>query len=194
MVMIPMGDVGRIGIVKDIPADQLPPNAWSAGSNVRFRDDQVEKFLGHKEVFATPNVPPRWAIYVPGPTNYWLYGNLTKLSAWNGATHADATRTVGGDYSTSASDLWIGGLLSGTAIITNGVDDPQFYTPGGKFADLTNWPANTECGVIRPFLNYLIAMHITKNSVTLPHMVKWSDSADPGTLPGTCFFCIFLIL
>ena len=58
-------------------------------------------------------------------------------------------------------------------------------TPAVPLVDLTNWPANTLCKVIKPFRNFLIALHITKSGVVSPHMVKWSHSADPGTLPSS---------
>jgi hypothetical protein len=35
MALIPVDNVGQVGIVKDINPWQLPPNVWSDGNNVR---------------------------------------------------------------------------------------------------------------------------------------------------------------
>jgi hypothetical protein len=53
-----------------------------------------------------------------------------------------------------------------------------------KLADLPNWPANAVARIIRPFKNFLIALDYTNGaSARFPHRVKWSHSADPGTIP-----------
>jgi len=38
---------------------------------------------------------------------------------------------------------------------------------------------------LRPFKSFLVALNITESGTTKPHRVKWSDSADPGTVPSS---------
>lgn len=167
----------------------LPPEAWSDGRNVRFADNKVLKFRGHKNVFGTPTVVPYWAFPTGDAVNaYWVYANLTKLYATDGSTHSDVTRAVGGDYSTDANDFWNGGIFGGVPVITNGADDPQYQAAAGTataFADLSNWPANTLCKLIRPYRVFLVALNVTKSGTNYPHLVKWSDASVPGAVPGS---------
>ena len=53
MQLIPINDVGQVGIIRDTPPYQLPPNVWSDGNNVMFLDNGVKKCSGDEEVFAT---------------------------------------------------------------------------------------------------------------------------------------------
>ena len=42
MALIPVENVGEVGIVKDINPWQLPPNVWSNGNNVRAMSNTKE--------------------------------------------------------------------------------------------------------------------------------------------------------
>lgn len=173
-----------------MPSHELPPEAWSDGINVRFENNKVLKGKGHVEIFDPPSVAPYWVLYAPGLVeNYWLYAGSAKVYAVDqGGTHTDLTRTVGGDYAMSNDLLWNGGILGGIPIINNGVDVPQRWaeiSDATKLDDLPNWPALTTARIIRPFKSFLFAFDITVNSVRSPHKVKWSHSADPGTIPDS---------
>ncbi len=187
MPHITLGPVGR-GIIQDLPSRLLPPEIWSNGKNVRFQDKKLLRMLGHTEVFATPSVAPHWALGVPDGSNYfWLYAGLAKVFTVQGGTHSGLTR-ASGDYTGAASNKWNGGILNGIPVITNGVDDPQSWSPiatGTPLVDLPNWPASTTCKVIKPFKNFLIALNITKSGTNFPHRIKWSHSADPGSIPNS---------
>lgn len=189
MTRVSIHNVGAIGVVKDLPPHTLPPEAWSAASNVRFQDNKAIKFKGFEDVLGAPSAAPYWAMNVVDQTTaFWIYASLTKLYATDGTTHAEITRTVGGDYSTTADQLWHGGVLGGLPVITNGVDDPQAWASlslASDMADLANWPANYVCQVIRPFKNFLVALDITKSGTRYPHTVLWSHPADPGSLPSS---------
>lgn len=189
MTLVPVDKVGSVGIVTDVNAHMLPPEAWTSGGNVRFIDGRVQKFLGNKEVAATPLVAPYFLLPVPTPSTYfWLYAGLNKISVYNGSTHTDLTRTVGGDYAATADLNWNGGLLGGIAILNNGVDDPQYWaTPstGTKMADLANWPANYVAKVVVPFGQVLVALNLTQSGTEYPHRVLWSHPADPGSVPAS---------
>ena len=188
MSLVPVENLGRIGVVSDTPAHDLPPEAWTNARNVRFRNNRVEKMDGYSEVYATPSIVPYWLLSVPASTYYWIVAGAAKVHVTDGTSYTDITRSVGGDYSMDNDILWNGGLLGGVPVINNGVDVPQFWNPqtaATKLADLTAWPADTTAKVIRPFLNFLFALDITKSGTEYQHMVKWSHAAEPGTVPTT---------
>lgn len=189
MPRISIHDVGSIGVVKDIPAHLLPPEAWSDAQNIRFQDNKVLKMTGHALVFDPPTVPPYWALATPNQLEtFWMYTGLDDIyTVQNTGTHTKITR-ASGVYTGAVSDKWNGTVLGGIPVVTNGVDDPQSWSPMSAsqlLVDLPNWPANTTCRLIRAFKNFLVALNITESSTIKPHMVKWSHPADPGSIPSS---------
>lgn len=187
MPLVEFNELAALGLIRDVPAYQLPPEAWSLAENVRFVDEGVERLRGWSSTFGTPPTDPHFTMPVTTPSQtFWPYVSLTKAYVWDGTTHTDITRATGGDYTATKTSDWNGTLLAGIFIANNGIDDPQFWataSTGTKLAKLTNWPANTKAKVIRAFGPYLVAINITKSGNNFPHMVKWSHPADPGSVP-----------
>ena len=98
MPLVPITDVGKVGIIEDIPPYNLPPNAWSGGNNVRFLDNGVKKVAGYSEVMATcPFAPYYLQPYLTaGGTYYWLAYGTADIAVWNGSTWTDVVRQATG--------------------------------------------------------------------------------------------------
>lgn len=185
--IISINDVGRLGVMKDIPSHELPPAAWSDGNNIRFDDLSVQTCNGYSDV-ATPSIVPYAIFYCPySGVKYFLYLGLAKAYGMAGASHADVTR-AGGDYTGGPTSQWNGGMFNGIAVVNNGVDYPQAWNAPSLSQVLVNlptWPADTYAQVIRPFKNFLIALDVTESGTRNSRMIGWSHSADPGTLPSS---------
>ena len=130
MQLIPINDVGQVGIVKDTPPYQLPPNVWSGGNNVRFLDNGVKKCAGYEEVFATL---PFGAYYIHpfldnGGTYHWLAFGLNNVAVWTGSAWLDITRQKTGQ---------LNGALSATDT-TIVLDDTSYFPSSGTIAIGTN--------------------------------------------------------
>lgn len=190
-MIYPFPDVGSIGLNKDLFPNSLPlPNqnspvmAWSDAKNIRFKDGYAQKFMGHAAIYDPPSILPYYLLPLTSPTGrYWMYAGAGKIYAVSGSTHTDITKAA--TTYTGALNAWTGCVLTGVAILNNGVENPQYWAgnTGTRCQDLTNWPASTQCKVIRSYRNYLIALNVTKSGTNYPTMVKWSHPADPGTLP-----------
>lgn len=182
-----INDVGAVGLVQDLPAHTILPEAWTLLSNMRCFDGKLSKLAGHQEVFASPSQAPRFIMPVVNPAQvWWLYASASKLWVWDGTAHTDMSRSVGGAYSSASPYQYNGTILGGIPIINNGLDVPQYwaaYATGTKFANLSNWTSTHRCKAIKAFGPFLVAVNITKSGATSPHMVKWSHPADPGALP-----------
>lgn len=190
MPVIPVDNCGQAGLIRDIYTQELAPNAWSDAKNFLFREGFAEKSPGHVAMYGTPQVPPYFLKnFLTASGNTWIYAGLEKIYAIDFEfNHSNITRQSGGvdvDYTGGINNKWNGGVLSGIAILNNGIDPPQFWPGTGRCADLTNWPANTKCKVLRPFRNYLIALNVTEDLTNYPHLVKWSHYAEPGQVPST---------
>lgn len=194
-------NVGAVGIIKDIPAHQLPAEAWSGGQNVRFTDGKVRKFAGHSRMFESSTASPTIAVapyyLLPASTQtsyFWLYAGLNKVYATDGATHADISQA--GDYSATANVGWNGGVLGGIAVINNGKHAQNYPQQWGDLSagpsltkplkDLENWPASTYATVVRPFREFLIALDVSEPTLGRNrHKMIWSDAAPAGTVPSS---------
>ena len=130
MQLIPINDLGKVGIIRDTPPYQLPPNVWSDGNNVRFLDNGVKKCAGYEEVFATL---PFGAYYVfpfldNGGTYHWLAFGISNTAVWTGSAWLDITRQKTGQ---------LNGALSASAV-TIVLDDTSYFPSSGTIAIGTN--------------------------------------------------------
>tara|TARA_Y100000004_G_scaffold45164_1_gene49586 strand:+ start:111 stop:1661 length:1551 start_codon:yes stop_codon:yes gene_type:complete len=178
------------GMIKDTNNTALPKEFFSHTENARFEDGAAKKILGQDQVFGTPTVAPYFALnWTTGANSYWFYAGTAKIYRYDGSSHANFTRSSGGDYSTNLTGVgnWTGSIFNGLPILNNGVDDPQALASTGasNFSDLSNWPANTTCKVIRPYKNFLVSLNLTESSTNLPNKVRWGASAENLTLPST---------
>ncbi|UMO76445.1 putative structural protein [Pseudomonas phage BroderSalsa] len=180
-----------VGILLDPSPSDLPPNAWSGGRNVRFKNGRASKAQGHEEVFAKlpdDREPLHLMPYLSDNTPFWFVATKERIFRTEGHTWMDVTR--GGDtpvdYNASTQFNWNGGFLSGVAVLNNGRDVPQVVRATERyFQDIPAWPDRMTAKIVRPYKNYLVALNITKDSVQMPTVVKWSSPADPGELPFT---------
>ena len=186
-MIVPIREVGKYGVVKDIPPYAAPFGAWYDARNVEFRDMYVVKASGYQAEH-TPSVSPYFLTSVlSGNQTYFVYAGLAKVYGWYGDSEADITR-ASGDYTGGETDYWNGTMFNGLMVLNNGVDAPQVWnTPSlsTRLTDLPNWPSGTTATIIRSFKNFLVALGVKTASLDDPRMVKWSTDADPGTVPST---------
>jgi len=187
MPNIPFYMAGEIGIVKDVAPHELPPQAWSGGMNVGFRNGKVFRRDGQQQVYSGHLGQPYWLGLVYTQTQvYWVYADSTKLYATDGGAHADVTRVSGVYSAMDLNRLWDGTMFGGIPVYTNGKDKPQAWLAPGlgtDFVDLPNWTAANLARVLRPYKSFLVAMGVSKGGVYYPNLVWWSHPADPGSVP-----------
>jgi len=188
MARVKFHNSGRIGIIQDIPAYELPPEAWTDGLNVRMHDGAVWKSFGHEQILDPPSIRPFSLVpsFTISGNQLFAYLGLADIYATDGITHTEISRTVGGAYTGAADDLWNGGALGNVVIFNNGKDVPQSWVSpalGTPVTDLANWPAATTAKVIRVFRRFLVAYDVTVSSVRSAQLVKWSNRADLGAVP-----------
>jgi hypothetical protein len=190
MAIIPFPFSDNPGIAKDIAPQDLPSGLWSDGKNMLFRNRKASKAFGYTEYIGTTTISPRALFFCPlNLSGFWIYPGLTKCYAFDIAgTKANITNS-GGDYTGGEDSRWNFCFLHGLGIVNNGTDLPQLWSPPSlatTLVALTNWPASTYAKVMRSYLNFLIALDVTKSSGTrYAQMVKWSHPADAGAVPSS---------
>lgn len=174
---------GQYGLIADQPPQELPINAWTRAENIRFRSGLAERVGGHVQVFAAPSVTPlHIAPYQTSTKRFWVHCGTASVFSDDGTTRNNITGTA---PTGTVDDKWGSTVLGGVLVINNGKDSPQYWGGTGTLATLTGWNANWKCKSLVAFKNFLVAFNITKSGTNYPHMVKWSDAADPGAVPGS---------
>lgn len=187
----PVKGVGSVGVIKDVSQNELPIQAWTDASNIRFMSGSAHQFFGHVGVYGTPSAAPQYIMpYSAGSTNYWIYataaGTYIVTSSAGTVTETNLTHAT---PRTGVVNQWTGCIFQGIPILNVGdTTRPPMYWGGNlanDFVDLTAWPANTYCKALRQYKNFLIGLNLTESGTNYPHKIMWSTPADPGALPAS---------
>ena len=185
-MIVTADNLGQWGVLRDGLPHELPNNAWSDGRNVRFREGYAEKFAGHAEAYGESLIVPYHVHSLNvGATRWWIEMGLTAIySVDNLGVHTDISS---GAYTGTVDDRWTSTTLGGIAVLNNGKNVPQAWGGTGLCTNLPAWPSTLRAKSIRAFRNFLVAVNVSKDSgaTWYPHMVKWSTTADPGSVPSS---------
>lgn len=191
---ISISQFGSVGLITDPYEQDVPPQGWSRVQNMRFNELGASQVGGHTQVLndgaATP-ITPLWIKFYPEKINpRWVIADNNRVFVYQDFDFTNITRytTTPGDNNYSATDRWQGTLFNSVAILNNGFDPPQMWSPiddSAVLANLTNWPSGYRCRFIKPFKEFLIAGHIYNGATTFPFRVMWSHRAAPGTIPSS---------
>lgn len=167
-MLYPIKQVGAIGVNSDLSAHELPPNAWTDASNIRFLDGYAYQFYGHSEVYASPAFVPQHVLPCSiSNQRYWIYTTAAKTYATTVSggtvTTTDITHVT---PRTGVVNQWTSTLLSGIPILNSGdtTNVPMYWdlNLANKFVDLPNWLPNCFCKSLRTYKNFLVALNVTR--------------------------------
>ena len=188
MPTIPIRTLGKIGVITDVNAFDLPPEALSSARNVRFSKGNITNAHVWREAIASPTGgspvftftaertnQPDYLGYVTsdGKVYHVLNGTADEVSI---SGYVPATSTAVRSFTT----------LQGVYYSNQEDRVPWFYkSTSTDYAVLTNWDTNHRCKVLRGFKDYLIALNVTKSAAVYPNMVKWSNIALYDAVPDS---------
>ena len=183
--------VGEHGVVKDLSPDayrQVPLNAWTDAMGVVFEEGVVRKAKG-LEVYFNTQIEPSDVVFVPGVRmSHFVYAGPNRVYARNmEGEEGDITRTSG-PYNGDRAHRWHLADFNGVAIFNNGIDPPQAWLDQSvlvPLVDLPHWPSDLTVRTLRPFKYHLVGLSVTRTGGRFPRMVKWSHTADPGSVPSS---------
>jgi hypothetical protein len=184
MAIVPVRELAKYGIITDMDPYDLPPEAWSFGSNVRFRNGKVSRapvFRGVTALSANPRyltaATPSSGLdlvfigYKTGAVQRMAAGALTDYSI-TGFTPSDAEAT------------WTSTSLAGVVYLNRADRVPwSFQSSDTRFKTLANWQSDWSTQLLRTCGGALVALNVTKAGIAQPTMVKTSSIPQSGLVP-----------
>lgn len=186
MPVIPIRNLAERGILTDPQPYDLPSNAFTAGSNVRFEVGTATRAPVFRRIAAL-TVDPHTVVGYRPTTGFDLLfvggqdGSITRVSA--GAS-VDVT-PVDREPATSLR-AWTATFLGDVLYLNRPSHTPAAFLPGAdEFVELAAWEPDWRCRSLRAYRDFLFAVNITKTSGEFPSTIKWSDATLAGQMPGS---------
>lgn len=190
MPTIPVRDLAKGGILRDIDATAAPLPAWSDGRNVCFRDGKTMRSPIWRRVMtgagSTGGSPVRFcAAYTPdtGADQLLLVRDDQSLALYSSGNIIEVSET-GFTAAAAVTTPWTACMLGNVLHINNQSRVPRSLLPGAtNFTAMAGWDSTWRCRVLRQFNDTLIALNVTKGATNDPTMVKLSDITLYGSDP-----------
>jgi hypothetical protein len=192
--IVPIRDLGSLGVVTDTDPFTLPLPAFTMGVNARFEDKRITR----GPVFGTAgtlvaNTHPRFAIsykQLSGSTQFLIANKNGTITSWSSGGVGGASSEVDiSDAGWTPSDYTepYTATINNDVVYVNRPDRvPWFKSKGATtFAVLTNWDSTWRCKSIRSVAGVIVALNVTKGATAYPTMIKTSDFTVFDTVPGS---------
>lgn len=189
MEPIPVRDLGKLGILKDIAPFDLPMNAWSDGGNVIFPSGRVTSAPIARVLTDVSPVdftePPVFCALMDSANGYdpILVANRDyTFNLFQNNTITDCSPA--GNTPASSDARFNSAFLAGLGYINRGDRVPLYYnTLTGLLTTIPAWDATHRCQVFRSFKDFAMALNVTKGATAYPTMLKWSNATESGATP-----------
>lgn len=183
-MLINIDNLGQVGLISDIQPHALPPNAFSASMNVRFRNMQAERMRGEQTWHDMPSDGLYIVPYDYAGNIYWIVIGSSAVTAWDAGVGTDITPAsmAAMQYSSVAS----GFIFNGNVVLNSLENTPYGWAPGQPTATtIPGWTTTWRAKVMASFKGLLMAFNLTESGTNYPTKYRWSSLADPGSLPAS---------
>ena len=184
--IVPIRNQSKYGIITDSSPFDLPPEAYSFGVNVRFHAGKLTRSPVFRRVDTTGLLDPRHVSVsrVSGTFEEIIIGYKSgRVHKWISGTESDIS--IPGYSDASSEATWSSISVANVFYINREDRVPWCYTPtSSQFSALPNWDDTHRARLLRSCGGTLVALNVTKGSMSYPQMVKWADFPESGTVPA----------
>ena len=188
MTVIPIRSLGKIGVITDANAFDLPPEALSSARNVRFSNGNITNAHVWREAIASPTGGTPVFLFQGEKTNAGdILGYITKDGKAYHIVNGTTTDVTPAAHSPLNSDAVRSFTTLQGVYYANQEDRVPWYLNSSStdYAALPNWDTNHRCKVMRGYKDFLVALNITKPAASYNNMVKWSNIALYDAVPDS---------
>ena len=197
MPILPVRDLGSVGVVADVSPYNLPISAFSRGDNVVFKDGKAERAPIFKSVFEEVNNEPLIGAMVSqteasGVDSFYVCDRNYAVNKWS---YPLFTGQINNIYSTmttgSTNTIPVTGTTLADVVYFNKPDArPIYKLPSETFfrelypksfapnSPTSTWGTSSDvwtCQSLRSYGDFLIALGMTEGGVEKPARVRWCD-------------------
>ena len=186
MAILPVRDLASLGVITDVHPYDLPLNAFSYASNVRFENGKARRGPVARLVEdALPVYPTHAAGYRTGEANAdAIFIGGSNGTAWRLQGGSVTNVTPPGRLVAESLEPWSDTFLGDVFYMNRPSSAPMAMLPGGaRMVDLTGWGADWRCGSLRAFKDFLFAINLTRGQDSFPTSFRWSDATLAGQTP-----------
>ncbi len=185
-------NLAKFGVINDVDAYDLPPEAFSAGVNVRFRNGKITGAPVFRNVLTLGTSDPRF-VFSSNPTAgldflFVGYKNGT-VSRISGVT--ESPFSIAGYAPSAVEATWSTATLASVTYVNRSdrapwyarSSDTQFQNLGVASPGPNDWANTWSCVLLRTCKGALVALNVTKGATNFPTMVKTSSIPQANTIP-----------
>lgn len=186
MSIIPVRDLGTVGLVTDIPGYTLPINGFTRADNVVFDERQVRRAPIFRTVKDSLGFTPRFAMGITPSTGYDQVIMVTDdwaIKEYVSGSVSDRSGSITG----SSDPRPFTGTILANILYLNREDRVPVYRllNGTNFADLPNWDSTWRAGALRAYKDQLLALRMTEGVNSFPNRIRFSDITTANSVPGS---------
>jgi len=187
--LLPVRDVGSIGVVTDIRPASLPINAFTRAKNVRFDEGSVGRSPVFRTIKDSLGFNPRFTYAIPADVSgsYAAVVLVSDTFALKQYTGNSVSSIQGSIATTSVVATSITGTsLADIAYINRRDQVPVYMANGGtSFAALPNWDSNWRAESVRAYGDFLLALNTTESGTNYPSRVRYSNLTLANSVPDS---------
>ena len=193
MTIVPIRDLGKLGVNTDWSPLDLPITAWTFGSNVRFTDNRIKRGPIFSSIDTLSNTSPRGCVayrLLNGSFDFLLLNQDGTITSWRCSgptgTPVQSDLSISGWTSSSPRLAYTTELFNDVMYVNRSDRLPWSKTSAANsFSALANWNPDWRCESLRSFSGVLVALNVTKGGVQYPSMITTSDFTVAGVVPDT---------
>jgi len=187
--LLPVRDVGTIGVVTDIRPASLPIHAFTRAKNVRFDEGRVGRSPVFRAIKDSLGFKPRFSYGIPAATNGGFAVIVLVSDTFLIKQYANgAVTSLQGSISVTSSipSSVVGTNLADIAYLNRVDQVPVYMANGGSsFAALPNWPSTHRTESLRAYGDFLIALNTVENGTNFPSRVRFSNLTLANSVPDS---------
>lgn len=170
-----------LGVNRDLTPSEAPIDVYNEAMNLEFNQDRALRQRGYSYREPAPiTAIESMRYYRIDGVNYWVYAGPDAVG-YDDGTQNDITPLP---YAPEAGEHSFTDL-NGIPIWNNRASGPYYWFPGAAntMEELPGWPEDWRCRTMRSFKFFLLALGAADDTGDYDNQVRWSSSADAGSLP-----------
>lgn len=193
MPIVPIRDLGSLGVNTDADPFDLHGAAFTMAVNARFEDKRITRGPVFGIAGTLANASPRFTLsykQLSGNTQFLIANDDGTINSWSasglGSASVETPVSAFGWTPSSYTEPYTGTINNDVVYINRPDRTPWYKTKSATaFATLGGgWDSTWRCKALRSVAGVLVAINVTKGPTAYPTMVKTSDFTVFDTPPG----------